>query len=115
QKGRIDYYDPTSREAEYARLTFDIDADLSSMFNWNTKQLFAYITVDYPTKHNDENKVVIWDRIIRNTRTAKLKMRRHHNKYNFRDFGLTLNDIQDAKLTFRVNSIPHFGAFQDQE
>lgn len=49
----------TSNKAiEYAFLNFDLDAgtktalilaysDLSSLFNWNTKQVFAYLVADY--------------------------------------------------------------------
>ncbi|KAJ1915689.1 Signal peptidase complex subunit [Mycoemilia scoparia] len=113
-KGRPDYFDKTSRNAEFARLTFDIDADLSSMFNWNTKQLFAYITVDYPTAKKKNNNVVIWDRIITKKQRSTLRMRKHHNKYLFRDIGLKLRDVEGAKLTFRVNSVPYFGIMQDQ-
>ncbi|EME82411.1 uncharacterized protein MYCFIDRAFT_52704 [Pseudocercospora fijiensis CIRAD86] len=64
-KGRPHYYS-TKRE-EYAHVTFDLDADLSSLFNWNTKQVFAYITASYPSKKPGEipdSEVVVWDAII---------------------------------------------------
>ena len=35
-----------------AILTFDLDADLSGVFNWNVKQLFVYISATYKTQTN---------------------------------------------------------------
>jgi Signal peptidase subunit len=38
-----------SKAVEYAFVNFDLDADLSSLFNWNTKQVFASLVADYKT------------------------------------------------------------------
>jgi signal peptidase complex subunit 3 len=40
--------------------------DLSSLFTWNTKQVFVYITATWPsTKPNtSSNKAIIWDAIL---------------------------------------------------
>ncbi|KAJ2001302.1 Signal peptidase complex subunit [Coemansia sp. RSA 2322] len=110
----MDPFDRTSRKAEYARLTFDLDADLSTMFNWNTKLLFAYMTVDYTSVGFDTNRAVIWDRIIRNKRQAKLKLRKHHNKYALRNFGLTFDDVDGANLTLHINPVPYLGVMYDK-
>ncbi|KAL1970794.1 hypothetical protein VTN77DRAFT_2628 [Rasamsonia byssochlamydoides] len=66
-KGRPHYYS-TKRE-EYAQIRFDLDADFSPLFNWNTKQLFVYVLASYPPSsrasnitHNSE--AIIWDTII---------------------------------------------------
>lgn len=32
---------------ENMRIEFDLDADLSPLFNWNTKQVFVYLTASY--------------------------------------------------------------------
>ncbi|KAI5296676.1 hypothetical protein KEM55_005741 [Ascosphaera atra] len=64
-KGRPNYYAP--RREEYAQVRFDLDADLSSLFNWNTKQVFLYVLVSYPsTLQNSSIPVesMIWDHII---------------------------------------------------
>ncbi|KAJ1900668.1 Signal peptidase complex subunit [Kickxella alabastrina] len=109
----MDPYDKTSRTAEYARLTFDVDADLSSMFNWNTKLLFTYITVDYQSS-NGFNRVVVWDRIVRGKRQAKLKLRKHHNKYLLRNFAQTFEGVEGANLTLIVNPVPYLGVMYDK-
>ncbi|KAJ2617275.1 Signal peptidase complex subunit [Coemansia sp. RSA 1365] len=110
----VDPFDKTSRSAEYARLTFDVDADLSSMFNWNTKLLFAYITADYRAPGFETNRVVVWDRIIRNPRQAKLRLRKHHNKYSLRNYALTFEGVEAANLTLHINPVPYLGVMYDK-
>lgn len=87
-RGRPHYY--SSRREEYAHVRFDLDADLSPLFDWNTKQVFAYVSAEYPAQEGQEmagsvrdgggdghlasgggrpgrpgtNKAVIWDTII---------------------------------------------------
>lgn len=34
---------------DQAILTLGIDADLRTVFNWNVKQLFVYVTAEYET------------------------------------------------------------------
>jgi signal peptidase complex subunit 3 len=70
-KGRPHYYS-TKRE-EYAQIKFDLDADLSGLFTWNTKQLFVYVTAVYPPsgamEGEAQSEAVIWDIIIPATST----------------------------------------------
>lgn len=64
-KGRPHYYSP--KREEYASIRFDLDADLSSLFTWNTKQLFVYVMASYPsssTPGEGSSNAVIWDAII---------------------------------------------------
>ncbi|KAK5739503.1 Signal peptidase complex subunit [Elasticomyces elasticus] len=76
-KGRPHYYS-TKRE-EYAHITFSLDADLSTLFNWNTKQVFAYITASYPSDSPasiPESEAVVWDAVIPAKNAPE-----HHNTY----------------------------------
>ncbi|KAI1391223.1 signal peptidase 22 kDa subunit [Hypoxylon trugodes] len=67
-KGRPHYY--STKKEEYAIIKFSLDADFSSLFTWNTKQLFVYVTAEWPVapaganSMNQTNKAVIWDTII---------------------------------------------------
>ncbi|KAM5342479.1 hypothetical protein ACJ41O_013445 [Fusarium nematophilum] len=63
-KGRPHYY--STKKEEYAIIKFSLDADLSSLFTWNTKQLFVYVTAEWPGPGNATNEAVIWDSIITN-------------------------------------------------
>ncbi|KAI9722955.1 MAG: hypothetical protein M1812_001404 [Candelaria pacifica] len=71
-----------SKKEEYAHIKFDLDADLSTLFNWNTKQLFVYILATYPSSSPSKpppsthqqaqaqaqppppSSAIIWDQII---------------------------------------------------
>jgi len=68
-KGRPHYYSP--KREEYAQIRFDLDADLSPLFTWNTKQLFVYVTASYPSTATgaEQSESVIWDMIIPATAT----------------------------------------------
>ncbi|OJJ95452.1 hypothetical protein ASPACDRAFT_81930 [Aspergillus aculeatus ATCC 16872] len=66
-KGRPHYY--STRKEEYAQLRFDLDADLTPLFNWNTKQLFVYVYASYPSDPTNTSSAavshaVVWDTII---------------------------------------------------
>ncbi|KAK1538184.1 signal peptidase subunit [Colletotrichum paranaense] len=67
-KGRPHYY--SSKKEEYAIIKFSLDADLSELFTWNTKQVFVYVTAEWPDSSkkaagtNATNQAVIWDQII---------------------------------------------------
>jgi hypothetical protein len=61
-KGRAHYSSP--RKEEYAQVRFDLDADLSPLFTWNTKQVFVYVTANYPGGAGGVSEAVIWDSII---------------------------------------------------
>lgn len=47
-----------------AVMTFNLEADLRSVFSWNTKQLFVYLQAEYETPSNKINQIVLWDAII---------------------------------------------------
>ncbi|RFU35276.1 hypothetical protein B7463_g1072, partial [Scytalidium lignicola] len=62
-KGRPHYY--SSKREEYASIRFSLNADISSLFTWNTKQVFVYVTASWPSSSNTTtNEAVIWDTII---------------------------------------------------
>lgn len=66
--GRPHYY--SNKKEQHADIRFDLDADLSPLFTWNTKQVFVYITADYPAGAGEEqSESVIWDLIIPATAT----------------------------------------------
>lgn len=69
-------------------LTAVIRADLTPLFNWNTKQLFLYLQAEYNDAKGTKNEVVIWDRIVRNKEDANLAIQ-GRNKYAFRNLATT--------------------------
>ncbi|KAF8644794.1 hypothetical protein AX16_008256 [Volvariella volvacea WC 439] len=72
------------RKQELAFVNFNITADLTPLFHWNTKQLFLYLEAEYTNAQGIQNEVVIWDRIVRRKEDAQIKVV-GKNKYNFHD------------------------------
>ncbi|KAL3422915.1 signal peptidase subunit [Phlyctema vagabunda] len=63
-RGRPHYY--STKKEEYAHIRFNMNADLSSLFTWNTKQVFVYVSATWPSNSTGarDNEAVIWDTII---------------------------------------------------
>lgn len=73
---------------ENVRMNFDLDADLTPLFNWNTKQVFVYLTAEYDggAKRTDvSNKVTFWDKIILTKEDAILHLRNQRSAYSVYD------------------------------
>lgn len=50
-------YTVSKEELDLGVITFDIDANLTEVFDWNVKQLFLYLAAEYETKSNKVNQV----------------------------------------------------------
>jgi hypothetical protein len=68
-----------------AFLYFDVKADLTTVFNWNVKQLFLFVVCEYETRTNTLNQVVIWDKIVTEEENAKIDLTEVPNKYYLTD------------------------------
>jgi len=90
-------------------ISFNLDADLTQVFDWNTKQLFLYMTAIYKTKANVLNEVVLWDHIIQRGEPTKINLRNQHTKYYFWDDGNGLKANDNITLTLSMNVIPNAG------
>lgn len=60
-RGRPHYY--STKKEEYAHIRFSLSADFSTLFTWNTKQVFVYVSASWPST-NATNEAVIWDTIV---------------------------------------------------
>lgn len=93
---------------ENVKLRFDLDADLTSLFNWNTKQVIVYLVGNYNNLqmngiNNSESKVVFWDRIIKDRDHAKIHLKNKKSKYSVYDYYPILsNKTATMKLEFNV-------------
>jgi len=93
---------------DQAILSLQMDADLRSVFNWNVKQLFVYVTAEYETKANVLNQVVVWDQIISEPSHAWIRSSSVANKYSLTDQGYGLRD-NNVTLAFNWNTVPSTG------
>merc|ERR1712194_647217 len=93
---------------DQAILSIGIDADLRSVFNWNVKQLFVYVTAEYETVDNVLNQVVIWDKIVNDESEAWIRSDTVVNKYSLTDQGYGLRD-NNVSLCLNWNIVPSTG------
>jgi signal peptidase complex subunit 3 len=89
-------YSASREKNDLGFLTFDLQADLTPLFNWNVKQLFLYLTAEYETPNNIVNQVVLWDKIIQRGENALLDYRSMNTKYYFWDDGNGLKYITNC-------------------
>ncbi|RLN87479.1 hypothetical protein BBJ28_00016568 [Nothophytophthora sp. Chile5] len=102
-------------KADRATLSFDLDAahshashapsncgdsDLSSVFNWNVKQLFVYVLAEFESASNTRNQVVVWDKIVPTKEAARsLKFQDEGVKYFLAD---QHDQLRGANVTLRL-------------
>ncbi|GFR50602.1 hypothetical protein Agub_g12879 [Astrephomene gubernaculifera] len=99
---------------EHAVVTLDLDADLRSVFSWNTKQLFVFVQAEYETPENHVNQIVLWDHIIQQKERAHLQLANHKTKYAFIDTGRNLRD-RPVNLTLVWCVMPRVGRMFSQQ
>ncbi|KAI0338251.1 signal peptidase subunit [Trametopsis cervina] len=98
----------TNKKQDVAFLHFNATADLTPLFNWNTKQLFLYLQAEYTNAQGVKNEVVIWDKIIRSKDEANLALT-GRNKYLFRNLGSSFRNVQPAHFSLKYNIMPYVG------
>ncbi|KAI0743634.1 signal peptidase subunit [Daedaleopsis nitida] len=97
-----------NKDQDFAFLNFNLTADLTPLFNWNTKQLFLYVSAEYETKQGVKNEVVIWDRIVQRKEDARLSTA-ERNKYVFRELSTSFKNALPAHYTLKYNVMPYVG------
>ncbi|KAK6625762.1 hypothetical protein RUM43_006061 [Polyplax serrata] len=106
---RVPDYSASRERNDLGFITFDLQTDLSNLFNWNVKQLFLYMTAEYETASNKLNQVVLWDKIILRGENAILDFKNMNTKYYFWDDGNGLKGNKNITLTLSWNIIPNAG------
>lgn len=102
-------YSADRDKSDLGLVTFDLNADLTSLFNWNVKQLFLYLTAEYKTGDHALNQVVLWDKIIVRGENTILNLKNANTKYYFWDYGNGLKGNNNVTLTLSWNIIPNAG------
>ncbi|KAJ3218092.1 Signal peptidase complex subunit [Dinochytrium kinnereticum] len=110
--GRVGYYyDYSQPLAELATIHFNMDADMTELFNWNTKQLFVFVVVDYATKTHGTNQIVIWDNIITSKDQARIILKNQKPEYLASDINHRIRGLP-ANISLHWDIIPHVGMLQ---
>ncbi|NXS08685.1 SPCS3 peptidase, partial [Neodrepanis coruscans] len=113
RKNVEDFTGPRER-SDLGFVTFDITADIlngknGSIFDWNVKQLFLYLSAEYSTKNNALNQVVLWDKIMLRGDNPRLSLKDMKSKYFFFDDGNGLRGNRNITLTLSWNVVPNAG------
>ncbi|KAI8622007.1 signal peptidase 22kDa subunit [Chytriomyces sp. MP71] len=107
--GRLGYYhNPKHPTTEIATVHFDLNADLSPLFNWNTKQLFVFLVAEYSTPSHAHNQVTLWDDIITTKEESNIKLKRKKAEYALSDIDNKIGGF-DANLTLHWDIMPWVG------
>mmetsp|Transcript_16740 Transcript_16740/g.25139 ORF Transcript_16740/g.25139 Transcript_16740/m.25139 type:complete len:174 (+) Transcript_16740:179-700(+) len=94
--------------ADRALFSFDVEADLSPVWHWNSNYLFVYIVAEYQSDANVLNQVVIWDKIIDNKERLRFKQTNEFVKYALIDQGSELRG-KEVTLTLMWDHMPITG------
>ncbi|SNX84619.1 related to SPC3 - signal peptidase subunit [Melanopsichium pennsylvanicum] len=94
---------------DFVEVDFNIDADFSTLFDWNTKQVFVSLAATYDNAQHVKNEVVIWDRILRTKQDAHVALNNSKNKYGFREVGRSFKNVKNATFTLKYNVMPKVG------
>ncbi|KIY73258.1 signal peptidase [Cylindrobasidium torrendii FP15055 ss-10] len=105
KENEIRYY---HRKQEMGFVGFKIDADLTPLFHWNTKQLFVWLEAEYTGSDGVTNEVAVWDRIVRRKEDAYLKVN-GRQQYPIKDMQKTFNGVPAFNFTLKYNLMPHVG------
>lgn len=97
------------RPRENSKISFDLSADLTPLFNWNTKQVFVYLTAEYDGKSaGSGSTVTYWDKIINDKKDAVLNMKNVKSKYSVWDVEKSFRG-RNATLKLQWNVQPWVG------
>lgn len=96
----------TSTQAvERAVVLFDLEADFSDCFDWNTKQVFVYVIAEYSTPEHSINQATLFDQIIRSgseDKTIKASNAAEYPLQHITSRGLAENSNVTLKLKYHV-------------
>jgi len=93
---------------ESAFLKFDLDADFSPLFHWNTKQVFTFLVASYNNSRHEISEATVWDHIVKDKSRAKLSVMNKKGKYLFSDLS---GSFAGSNVSFALhwNIIPQVG------
>eukprot|EP01130_Rhizamoeba_saxonica_P000464 TRINITY_DN10424_c0_g1_i1.p1 TRINITY_DN10424_c0_g1~~TRINITY_DN10424_c0_g1_i1.p1 ORF type:complete len:192 (-),score=21.81 TRINITY_DN10424_c0_g1_i1:27-575(-) len=92
-----------------AWLSFDLVADFRPLWNWNTKQIFLYISAEYETAKYEKNNVVFWDMIIQRKEDSVFNLTNEASEYPLIDISKEFRN-KPVKFTLSYHETPIAGA-----
>uniref|UniRef100_A0A0N4ZFD3 Signal peptidase complex subunit 3 n=1 Tax=Parastrongyloides trichosuri TaxID=131310 RepID=A0A0N4ZFD3_PARTI len=100
---------PGGHNNDFAHMQLNIEADLTSVFNWNVKELFVYLVAEYKSKNNAFNQVTLWDQVVLRNDRVVINEKNIYPEYYFFDDGSNLLKHDNVSLTLNWEVIPNAG------
>jgi len=111
----VDFFSRNHRGLEEVSFTVRLDADLSSVMSWSTKQLFVFLSVEYRDEQDYLHQVVLWDRIVQSRDETIIDEPAIRNKYRFVDAHQVGLRGHSMNLTLSWNIMPHVGRLTQEK
>ena len=91
-------------------ITFDLDVDLSPIFDWNTHMMFPFLSVEYENEKSTYNHITFWDdRIMRDEpSTHHIQIKSGHSEYFISDIYKSMSG-KTMKVYFNWEHMPIVG------
>jgi signal peptidase complex subunit 3 len=74
-----------AKKPDLGIISFDLKADLSPLFNWNTKMLFVSVLAEFSNQDYKLNQACIWDDVIMNKEDAVFNFKNKKAEYPIHD------------------------------
>ncbi|CAL5201767.1 unnamed protein product [Lathyrus oleraceus] len=103
----INWFQKQPNGNDEVSLTLNISTDLQTLFTWNTKQVFVFLTAEYVTPKHALNQISLWDGIIQSKEHSKFTITTS-NKYRFIDQGSNLRG-KEFNFTLHWHVMPKTG------
>ncbi|CAD5224301.1 unnamed protein product [Bursaphelenchus xylophilus] len=101
-------YASLNGRSDLASATFSMSADLTPVFNWNVKQIYAWLQADYETEERPTNQIVLWDKYFFRFGNNVLNEERIKPYYYFQDDGLNLRN-KNVTFSLHWTVVPNAG------
>ena len=74
-------------DEEYVQIRFNLNCDLTEVFDWNTHLIFPFISIEYDSEKSKYNQITIWDDIImrENPEKHNIKLKNKKTEYFISD------------------------------
>ncbi|WBW71945.1 signal peptidase subunit Spc3 [Schizosaccharomyces osmophilus] len=92
-----------NKKQNYAQVKFDLDADFSNLWTWNTKHVVVYLVASYPTEKHDLNDVVVWDRILSTPDESHLQVKNALSNLHAHPFNEYSNDFSNLEANYTMH------------
>lgn len=115
--GKFDPFYNVPQKKEYGFVKATLNADLSPLFHWNTKQIYVAVLMEYNSEKFNKSEIIVWDDILFDKRQSKFVEYALENKYPITDIESsssgTAGGIKGREVQFRIKweVVPFFGWF----